>query len=181
LQQIGVEHMVMKAQIATGTTSSDDVTPAEGIKLCIYCNRYLPIEHFRRRRKNRNERRADCRDCCNEIAGQRRQAERTGTIKEFLVAQRRAKSENQRDLVFGLFIQRLGGTEGFVHELVKLFEDAKENGDPNLALRIVLTLVEAKAAFDVAKGPVDYDLLSDEDLERTVQEQIRAVLDEDDE
>ncbi len=146
-------------------------------KTCHVCGDERPVEEFRLRSRNGEERHNNCKACwCAYM----REYNRQQRHKELTTFNQQLK-DRHNDVAFlakitQVMVRRMGGLSAFVASW-KDAHDAARKARPGSKMVLDFYLAVTRL-IEVSSQPPDYDEFSDEDLELAVDGYVRRVLGE---
>jgi hypothetical protein len=138
-------------------------------KFCSYCGRTLPIDEFRFRKRGEPTRQGSCRECYNRRMRLHRLGRRLKAIRGFSSQVLRANGPPALSRICAGMLCRFGGVDGFCREWIAHIHAAPV-GSPT-ALSAFSAFFRLMAVAD-AQQQVDYSALSDEELDREIQQHV---------
>jgi len=155
-----------------------------GYKTCTQCRYMLPLSYFRFKSRELGTRHAACRDCRNRKHVEKKLALKRRRLSKCITQLRRTHSMREMDAVIAVVVREFGGIEQLGKFWAQSMMDAGKckPGDPRWAIAFVKIMCNSEVLRPRAESTLhgdDYDLVTDEDIEREFRNHIRAVLDED--
>ncbi len=157
------------------TVSCPIDAPVAQERLCETCLRIQPINQFRRRRRDGENRMRQCRHCHNELERWRRAAIRARMTKRAMakvLTDVRNTSSNRLKTLCAAMVRGYGGTEGFANAWLScLRQDLGKGGTSALRqLEATLRLIQ-----HCDHQRPDYGSLTDEELVQLHAEAVRGL------
>ena len=150
----------------------------EEARLCEHCLKWQPFGEFRRRSRDGEARLRQCRTCHAQAERQRRANRKGKTIDKFASALNRATGMAMASTLCGEMYNQFGGVAGFATAIWSHYEEATISSKTRILLMIG-HFTELNSASREDCDPYSartLGLLTDEDLERRVEEQTERAI-----
>ena len=174
--------MLINATSANSAASAS--SEPVGCKTCTQCRYMLPLSYFRFKSRELGTRHAACRDCRNRKHVEKKLALKRRRLSKCITQLSRAHSMREMDAVIAVVVREFGGVEQLGTFWAQSIMDAgkRKPGDARWATAFVKIMCNSEVLRPRTESTihdVDYNLVTDEDVERELRNHIRAVLDED--
>lgn len=108
-----------------------------------------------------------------------RACRRARTWKELTSALVTAENRSKMEAAFAAAIRRCGGVRGFVQEWWQQYEAAKDQAPGSLrTIRMLSAVIRLMEVAELSRPKADVSLLSDDDLDREIQEHVIRFVDD---
>lgn len=133
--------------------------------VCTTCLRRLPIREFRRRKKGRDQRHHQCRECFNAYLRRRRTSHRRQRFYHDESVLLRVRSAQRLAFIVSDMFGRLGGIEEFARQWHDCIEAAKRDEKHHIVFRGLKTLLQMMlAAEQLLPNTANTDDMTTEEL-----------------
>ena len=148
------------------------------LKTCSTCGRRLPITEFRRRHKGKERREGTCRECHNWYNRRWKQRCREDKINEFAKSARKQHDIGKLAAMCNAMFARFGGVDGFAAAWKGQIDDMRSRPRPpyHHILRSFQAVAHILAMHSKATGELDLEDMSEEELQRIIENVIAEVL-----
>jgi hypothetical protein len=142
--------------------------PAVSTKRCTTCFQERPIDEFRRRRKNTEDRHTVCRRCYNAEQRERIKAKRRRRVRKFSSDILAANRDRKRVLALTReYAKALGGVERMAGLFKEVFDGARANGRFFTAFRLLNTVLDLAIVVEQLEKERTRQM-SDDDLKAVI-------------
>ena len=154
-------------------------TVLQGHKLCEQCLHVKPIDQFRRRHRDRDDRQGQCRECHNQSEklrlAKKRSKKNHALISKFVTDLKNETDDRRVAMLCQTMVSSFGDTVEFVQAWCEQVEEAKSKNPGSKKVLDFFWGIMRMAQFCENQGP-KVELLDDEQLQRAALEEVKDLI-----